>query len=93
MLGFCVFALVARRTLLADGVAQHILAAQPWHSWAVGCAVLTALFAQSFGGCWAAGILELPDWLQPALGWAQAPTPAGAPFQPGYSTERPCAHL
>lgn len=50
MLGFCVFALAVRRSLLAEGVVQHILTAQPWHAWAVGCAVLTALYAQSFGG-------------------------------------------
>ncbi|KAL4440280.1 hypothetical protein ABPG75_003281 [Micractinium tetrahymenae] len=48
MLGFCAFAMVAGRSLLADGVAQQVLAAQPWHAWAVGCAMLIALFAQSF---------------------------------------------
>ncbi|KAL4422024.1 hypothetical protein ABPG77_005454 [Micractinium sp. CCAP 211/92] len=48
MLGFCVFALMVRHSLLAEGVVQHILTAQPWHAWAVGCTVLTALYAQNF---------------------------------------------
>lgn len=59
MLGFCAFATVVRNSLLADGAALRILAARPWHAWAVGFTVLTALFAQSFGGCWVAGMHKL----------------------------------
>ena len=49
--GFCAFAEALRRSsLLVDGGMQTLLGAQPWHAWAAGYALLTALFAQSFGG-------------------------------------------
>lgn len=56
--GFCAFAEAMRFTLLSGNAAQTLLAVQPWHAWAVGYCVLTALFAQNYGGCWAHGWLD-----------------------------------
>ncbi|KAI7837858.1 hypothetical protein COHA_008345 [Chlorella ohadii] len=46
--GCVLFAEALRRTFFTDSTVHTLLAAQPWHAFAVGYALLTALFAQNF---------------------------------------------